>query len=578
MADKKETLIRGIIDGLTLEQKVGQTLVVDFTGLTITPHLVNLITKYNCAGLRVQSDTRIKGVYHGGDLGQDFVGKRSWRDPVNGCKDLAYTNPAPACTAGQYAATLNKVKKLAMERDGGIPLHITLDQEGGGYENFICGDVRLFPTQMGVAATNTKLAYQAYKVMARQLVKSGFSWIHSPVLDVNTNPRNPEIGVRSFSDDPKKVIEMACAMVKAFNEEGLIATGKHFPGRGESVTDAHADLPTVELSRQELMAKHLSPYQALIKAGLPAVMIAHTLYPALESDPIPATVSRRIITDLLRGELGFQGAITTDNLLMNGLIKRFEIPEACILALQAGATLLLPRCESPLIDEVYHAILSAVHSGRLTEEQLDEAIYYNLSVKYDAGLFRKGGIVNPDAADKYQKDPEAKAVEVETARKALTVLRNNGDLPVARGKKVLLVDQVGLTQKNINNFFCHPGMFWELMLEQSSESMCVEVDGYNEVCEKDRQRILRRVKEADVIVATNWEVHRLHRFNTPMVEELLGCGKPVIVVTNSPYRVSEKFPTVLVTFGDNPESLRAVVEVIYGKRKAPGKLPISRLK
>ncbi|MHC4216287.1 MAG: glycoside hydrolase family 3 N-terminal domain-containing protein, partial [Planctomycetota bacterium] len=201
MADK-ESKLKAIIDGMTIAEKVGQCLVVDFTGITINPHLVDLIEKCNVAGLRVQSDCRIKAIYHPGAVTADKIRERSFRNPTGGCKDVAYGQPAPACRASEYASVLNKVKYMAMNRKHAIPLHITLDQEGAGYENFVCGNVRQLPSPMGIAATDdTELAYRAFKVMARQLKLSGFSWIHWPVLDVNTNPKNPEIGIRAFSDD-----------------------------------------------------------------------------------------------------------------------------------------------------------------------------------------------------------------------------------------------------------------------------------------------------------------------------------------------------------------------------------------
>ena len=580
MAENKESKLRTIIDNMTIEEKAGQCLVVDFTGISITPHLIDLIERCNCAGLRVQSDCRIKSIYHSGAVTAKKSKERSFRHPKDGCKDLAYGQPAPSCRASEYASVLNKVKQIAMNRKHGIPLHITLDQEGAGYENFICGNVRQFPSPMGVAATNdSDLAYKAYRVMARQLKLSGFSWIHSPVLDVNTNPLNPEIGIRAFSDTPKTVAKFGMAMLKAFQAEKIITTGKHFPGRGESAIDAHADLPTIDISRDELMNVHLAPYKALIAEGLPSVMLAHTIYPALDSDPVPATTSRKIITGVLREELGFEGAITTDNMLMSGLIKKYEILEASILALKGGATLILPRVESPLINEIYDGIVAAIKSGRLPEKLIDEAIYHNLSVKYDYGLFDDGGIVDPAKADAYQDDADAQAVEDEVGQKSVTLLRDDLNiLPISPDKNVLLIDQTGGAQVNFNNFSCHPGIFWEQLLEISKNVRCVELKGSKIPDDEEEQRVLRRMEEADIIIAANYEIHRQEKFNTALLEKIKDKGKPMIVVTNSPYKTSDAFETVLVLWTDAPASTKAAGEIIFGKRDFQAKMPIARYK
>lgn len=565
-----------LVDQMTLEEKAGQLLVVDFTGITITPHIIRLIEKYHCAGLRVQSDTRIKSIYHSGPLNRDLVKQRSWRDPVGPCKDLAFAQPAPHCSPGQYASVLNRLKEIAMNRRLGIPLHIVFDQEGAGYENYICGRVKLFPTQMGMASIEDQdLVYRGYRAMARQFVLSGLNWIHSPVLDVNTNPDNPEIGIRAFSDDPERVSDYASIMLKAFRAERLVTTGKHFPGRGESTVDAHSDLPVIDLDRDRLWDIHLAPYRRLIAEGLPSVMTAHTIYPALEKEDIPGTVSRSIITGLLREELGFEGAITTDNLLMNGLVKKYEIAEASVLAIKAGATLLLPRAESPLIDEIYHRLVDAMKSGELPVETVEDAIRRNLRVKHEYGLFEDGGIVDPVAADAYQDDPDACATEIAVAEAATLLMRDRKQiLPFPADARILLIDQTGGTLTYINNFHHHPGVFWEAFLEMNENVLCVEIDGGKVPDEETSARVRRRVEEADYIVAVNNDMHRKGKFNTALLEELAGTGKPMVVVTNSPYKTSDVFDAVLVLFGSNTAGLKAAAEIILGRRKPMGCMPL----
>lgn len=577
MSINKEDKLRGIIEKMTVEEKAGQLMVVDFAGVAPTPHLIKIINQYNCAGLRIQPNARIKAVYHHGGLDMDICKQRSFREPIGGCKDLAYEEPAPYCSASQYAEILNGLKEMAMNRKSGIPLHTVFDQEGTGFENFTCGTVRLFPSQMGMAAIeNTETVYKSYRAYARQLVAAGLNWIHSPVLDVNTNPKNLEVGVRGFSDKPELVAKYGEIMLKAFQAEKLIATAKHFPGRGESDVDAHLDLPVIGIAREQLMKDHVYPYRKLITEGLPAVMIAHTVYPALDNSDVPATVSYDIITGLLRKELGFKGAITTDNLLMNGLIKKYEIPDAAVRAIRAGATLLLPRAESSLIDEIYHALIKAIKDGSLPEQIVDEAIYYNLSVKYEYGLFENGGIVEPVLADQIQKDREVIALEAAAADESVVVMQDKQNiLPLAVGQRVLLIDQVGQTQKNMNNLHCHPGIFWELLLKQSPDVICVETVGKKKLDEETEYRVKRRIEEADIIIGVAYNPHKGSKLNMEVLKKVKDLGKKMILVTNSPYGVPLEFETVVVTFSDATESLRAAAEIIYGKRIAKGKLPVS---
>ncbi|MFP4378177.1 MAG: glycoside hydrolase family 3 protein [Spirochaetales bacterium] len=569
--------IKDRIDAMSVEQKVGQLLVLDFTGYTVTPFLKKVIRDYNCAGLRVQSEVRVKEVYHSGALSDDFIKERSFREPTAGFKDLSFIEPAPRASAGEYANLLNEVKQLRLDQPDAIPLHIVLDQEGSGYENFICGSPFLFPNQMGMAATNDpELVYEAYRIFARQLVLTGYHWIHSPVLDVNTDPKNPEIGIRSFSDDPEKVITFGKAMLRAFREEGLITTGKHFPGRGESSIDAHIDLPVIEADENRMRDVHIRPFAELINAGLPSIMTAHTIYPSLDKERAPGTVSKNILTRILREELGFAGAITSDNMLMSGMIKNYEILEACIQSINAGATLLLPRAESPLIDELYAGLIDAVEKERISIETIDQALYYNLRVKDEYGLFKTGGHGKPEEADVIQRDADARAVELRCGREAIVLMRDNANiLPLVSDARVLLVDQTGPTQLNVNNFYCHPGTLWEKMLAVNEGVSCVEIDGEATPDEQTIARVMRRVPEADVIVATNYEVHRGAKLNTELVKELARVGKPLIVITNSPFNVADEFETVLVTFADTHAACEGLAEIVFGRREATGVMPIA---
>ncbi len=576
MSSKYDSQVDRILSQMTLEQKVGGCLVVDFVGTIANPYVIKMIREFHIAGLRVDTGSRGKASYvdEVKDLETKKLLMRGEREPKGYCKDFDLQVRAPQCSPAEYGQTLNRLREIALERPLGIPLHITLDQEGNGNENFTLGNVRLFPAAMGLAATDDPdLVYQVALALGRQLKAAGFNWIHSPVLDVNANPRNPEVGTRSYSNDFQKVIRYAAATLKGFQESKLIATGKHFPGRGDSETDSHLGLPEVSLSRSQLMETHVKPYVEMIKSGLPAIMIAHTAYPHLDPSGEPATVSEPIVTGLLRRELGFDGVVTTDNMLMGGIVSKYGVAEACIRAILAGQDLLLLRSETPLCEEVFIEIRDAVKSGRIPVQRLDEANRRVLRLKYEYGLFENGGKVDPAQAAGPQNDPVIIAVERAAAEKATLVRNEQNILPLAPNTKVLLVEQVHSTHTTFNNFPCHPSIFWEKMLDVADNVYAVEI---TDISEKNQQRVMRRVPKADVIAVTNYVARRSSKDISPLIRELMQTGKPMVVVTNSPFEFGSPrdLPTVVNVFSANPESLRVAAEIIFGKRNPQGVNPL----
>ncbi len=575
MSQQREKVVDDLLGKMTLEQKVGGTLVMDFTGTILSPYAIRMIRDFHVAGLRVDTCTRAKRSYVEDveDTKRKKILRRSGRAPAGFCKDFDCPGLAPYSQPADYVRTVNKLRDIALERPLGIPIHTTLDQENNGSENFTLGNVRLFPCAMGLAATNDPdLVYRVAKAQARQIRAAGFNWIHSPVLGVNTNHNNPEIGPRAYSDDPDVVTKFALRTLKAFQEEKLIATGKHFPGRGASDMDAHFGLPTIDISKEELLAAHVKPYVELMKQGLPSIMAAHTIYPCIDPEHF-ATVSQKVLTEFLRGELGFEGVLTTDNMLMGGLVGKYGVAEGCIRTVVAGADLVLLRSESPLCEEVYNAMLAAARDGTISEQRLDEANRRVLSVKYDYGLFENGGKMDPEKAADPQNDPVAIAVETEAAQKATLVRNRDGVLPVSKDKTILLIDQVHVTQQEINNYHCHPCIFWELMLEEGQNVYNVE---FMELDEKAKVRIERRIPEADVLVFSNWIGRRSRTGMADYIRSLLKFEKPIIVVTNSPFEwgAPEDFPTVINIFSANPASLKVASQIIFGSAQAQGTLPI----
>ena len=346
----KNTWVDKMLGEMSVEQKVGQLLVLGLCGPIITPDVAELIRKHHLGGLRISQMMRAITLTNDIKPGEepDACTMQSMHYPSGNNKDYAYVRSCVSSTAEEYAETLNNLRKMSLERDLGIPIHFTIDQEGSASDDILSGQ-RLFPHPMGLVTTgDPELAYKVALSIGKQVRALGVNMIHSPTLDVNTNPRNPEIGTRAYSCMTDDVTEYALQTLKGFTESGLISTGKHFPGRGESEDDAHWGLPSVNLDLKTLSDVHIAPYKKLIDAGLPAIMIAHCCYPALGITDKPAGMSKELLNDFLRGELGFNGVITTDNMMMGGILKKYEMSDASVEMVVAGCDLVLCRDESPI--------------------------------------------------------------------------------------------------------------------------------------------------------------------------------------------------------------------------------------
>ncbi len=579
MSEAKDKWVDDLLGRLSPEQKIGQLLVFGFCSPVITPDVVELIRKYHIGGLRISQKLRCINLFNDVRPGvepEPWV-TRSVHYPAGLNRDFSTMRPSPHCTAAEYACVLNRLRDHAQDRPGAVPLHFTIDQEGSASDDLLCGQ-RLFPHPMGLAAADDpSLAFRVAYSIGQQARAMGVNMIHSPVLDVNTDPRNPEIGTRAYSDNAEDVTSHALQTLRGFQRTGLIATGKHFPGRGESADDAHWGLPTVKADRRRMEQVHLAPYRALIEAGLPAIMMAHSLYPSLGVTEEPASCTRSLVTDYLRGELGFDGVVTTDNMMMGGLLQRYEITEAVLRTLQAGCDLVLLRDESPIRIRICEKLLEAMRDGRLSENEVDEKVRRILRMRWDMGLADGGGKVDPDAAAEPTASPAVVRTADEAAEKSLLLLRDSSKLlPLDPSQRVLLIEQVFPTHSEANNMYSHPGMLWEQMCRLGEHVGSVEIPM---TCDRSHtERVMRRLEEGwDVIVATNYYYHKTPGAITELVRRIIATGKPVVVVTNTPYAfgAAEDFSTMLVCF--NPggkECLRATADAIFGRLRPKARLPV----
>ncbi len=279
----------------------------------------------------------------------------------------------------QVARLCEELQQLAINSPSGMPLFISIDQEGGRVARLKEGFTAL-PGMATLGATGSgQLAYALGQLIGRELGWLGINMNLAPVLDINSQPQNPVIGDRSLGSDPALVARLGCKIRKGLNQAGVLAVGKHFPGHGDTMLDSHLGLPVVTKPRQVLEKRELLPFKAAIADGIEALMPAHVLYSALDEDN-PASLSNKILTDLLRHELGFKGLIISDDMLMQA-IDQTQLSQAAVRAVQAGVDMLLFGREEAQIPQVIEALLEAIAQKTISQARLDQAAGNILQLK-----------------------------------------------------------------------------------------------------------------------------------------------------------------------------------------------------
>ena len=285
---------------MTIKEMLGQKLIFGFHGTELSPEFISLIREYK--------------------IGNVILFLRN------------------VASADQLRTLCSQIQKLILEETG-YPAFIVIDQEGGMVTRLPQDAVNV-PGAMALAATgDPENARKASEITIRQLRGLGANFNMAPVLDVNNNPRNPVIGVRSFGDCPEQVTAFGVASAAPYEDSGILCCGKHFPGHGDTAVDSHLGLPKVEKTEEELEQLELIPFRRAVEAGIPAIMISHVMFPNIESENVPCTMSRRIITDLLKKKMGFDGLVLTDCMEMLAIQDHYGTPEGCVAAIKAGVDL-----------------------------------------------------------------------------------------------------------------------------------------------------------------------------------------------------------------------------------------------
>lgn len=485
-----------------------------------------------------------------------------------------------------------------LQENAKLPLLMSLDAETGIGMRF--EDATNFPWAMAVAATDEpEFARRMGVITGREARAIGIHHVYAPVLDVNNNAANPVINVRSFSEDPADVARFGVAFAEGIQSQRVIATAKHFPGHGDTNVDSHRGLPIIDLPRSRFDQIELMPFKKAVESGIGSVMIAHIALPQIDGEVIkplreykggdaeagaeivsqtatvPATLSAKVQTDILRKELGFKGLIVSDAMSMSGLTLYFTQEEAGVRAFLAGTDILEKPADA---DAMIRGLIAAVKSGRITIERLDESVRRQLAWKHELGLF-KNRMTPLDAIDKVVSGADTVTLTDEIATRAITLVRNDADLPLDRAKKIAVL--------GFSNGFDGPLTMASLVSTLRAGGVRSDSAYLQENSLAEQVAAARKAaNNADVVIVGLYGRVRsgarasvgIPDNGAAILRELLASNKKVIGVSfGNPYLLNS-FPemkTYVVAYGDMPSLQRAAARSILGTQDITGKLPIT---
>jgi beta-N-acetylhexosaminidase len=526
------------ISHMTLEQKAGQLVLCGFPGTEPSEGLLRLIREKQIGGV----------IYFARNI-----------------RDVRKT------------AELSSQLQEAAREAGAPPLFLMVDQEGGMVARLVDG-IALMPGAMALAAGSTpEIAREAARICGEELRALGVNLNFAPVLDVNNNPRNPVIGVRSFGESPERVALFGEATVRGLQGAGVVATAKHFPGHGDTEVDSHLDLPTVPHSRERIFQVELRPFIQAIAAGVDSIMTSHVVFPAFEPDRLPVTLSHNVLTGLLRGELGFEGVIFTDCMEMKAISDFFGTVEASVMAIEAGADAVLVSHSLELQLGVVDAIVEAVRSGRLTEERIDASVRRLLALKSKRGIGQKTGSLEERLA-RVGTTANTEAAKRMSEASITVVKRDAGLMPIAAGEvaEELLVLSVQPTVVTLVDDALETPMTLGKALTSCGVRLQEQVIALADAGTAVDEWIELAAPYERIVVATYNAC--FDKAQALLVNGLIARGKrPIVVSTRLPYDL-QSFPDVpayVCTYESRPQALQSAAKVLTGQLPAKGRLPVS---
>jgi beta-N-acetylhexosaminidase len=463
-----------------------------------------------------------------------------------------------------------------LQRESKLPLIVSADFERGAA--FRISDATSFPWTMALGAAGSEdLAYQEGVVTGREARALGVHWVYAPVLDVNNNPDNPVINIRSYGEDPKLVARLGAAFIRGCREQGVLTTAKHFPGHGDTATDSHIGLPVVGSDASRLDAVELVPFRSAIAAGVDAVMTAHVAVPHITgASDVPATLSARVLGGLLRERLGFQGIVVTDALEMGAITTRTWSGKAAVRALAAGADiLLLPPNNDVAIDEVERA----VRRGELSEERISRSAAKVLEAKARLGLDRDRFSTLERIAETVAS-PESQRLAAEIAERSVTLVRDQDHVLPINPIRPPRICSIAISSELDSS---PAGVFQTELRRRYPNARTAALD--TRAPDDMVASVLKSAAEAEVVVVATVVRVVTGRGNVALPEvqrallgKLFALGKPVVWVTfGNPYllRHYPRARTYLCTFSYADVSQAAAARALAGEIAIDGKMPVS---
>ncbi|MFI0824147.1 glycoside hydrolase family 3 protein [Streptomyces roseolus] len=543
---RNEERLRRIVGRMSLEEKVGQLFVSRVYGHSATaPDQADVDANLRELGVRTAAEL-VRRYHLGGVI--YFAWAHNTRSPH------------------QIAELSNGIQAASR-----LPVLISTDQEHG----IVCrvGEpATLLPGAMALGAGGSPAdTRKAARIAGAELAALGIRQNYAPVADVNVNPANPVIGVRSLGSDPRAVSALVTAQIRGYQGAGVAATAKHFPGHGDTAVDSHYGLPVITHTRAQWAELDAPPFRAAIAAGIDAIMTAHLVVPALDPSEDPATLSYPILTGVLREQLGYDGVVVTDALDMQGVRTKYGDDRVPVLALKAGVDQLL---NPPKLDLAWNAVLGAVRNGELTEERLDESVLRILRLKARRGLFTEPA-TTPAEVDATVGTARHLAEADRIAERTTTLLVNeDGFLPLspATHGRVLVV---GADPASPSGTTGPPTATLAGALRELGFTATALSTGITPTAARIEEAVAAAAGQ-DVIVVGTYNVTAASPQRT-LVERLVATGVPVVTVAiRNPYdvaRLSGQRAT-LAAYSWTDVELRAAVRVLAGRAEPRGRLPV----
>nr|WP_290053041.1 glycoside hydrolase family 3 protein [Amycolatopsis sp. MEP2-6] len=525
--------------GLSLEEKVGQLFITWVNGKT-----ADEVNPKNQTDFGVDTPAQVVRKYHlGGVIYFNNDTRDNFDDPV------------------QVAKLSNGLQKAAITSGAHIPLQVAADQEGGTVTR-MGAPATEFPNAMAISAgRDTGRATQAATILGQELRAVGINQDFAPDSDVNSNPANPVIGVRSFAGQPGLASDFVTAELKGF-QKSVAATAKHFPGHGAAPTDSHTGLPRIDSTEAQWRATDVPPFKAAIAAGVDSIMSAHIQFPSLDPSLEPATLSKPIITGKLRNELGYNGVVVTDALEMQGVRQLHSDAEIPVLALKAGIDQLLMPVHLEL---AINSVLTAVKTGDIPMQRIDQSVLRVLKLKFKRGILFSP-FVDANRVMKTVGVPASLKTAQDIADRGITAVANDaGLLPLKQKPATALVTGWGVSTTTT--------------LAQKLTAHGTAATAYQTGQAPTDAQIAQAVANAqntDLVVVLTNNIAAFPR-QTKLLDALQATGKSVVAVAAQiPYDAGypSTVKTWLATYGYITPTLEALAKVVLGETKPVGKLPV----